>query len=95
MASNCNSTLVDTLQANVGRIVTVFTDTSSTCGFTGLCAAVDSTSVKLITQTTRAPLNPLASTTSNSGCQRNVQSDLGTAVLIPVSKITSLVYNEI
>ena len=109
---NCNhnqdddndNSAVESLRLNIGRVVTVFTQSGglSGSGFTGLLASANRDFIKLITNLPSAPPNPFGvrgvrgvDFFNNDFDSRRRCSMFGTVVVIPVNKIVSYVFNEI
>jgi len=90
--------LFESLVGNVGRVVTVFTQSGGAtgCGFTGLLVSVNCEFLKLITKFPTAPTHPFGMNIghNNLNCNRG-REELGTAIIIPLSKIVSVVFNEV
>lgn len=98
----------DTLIGNTGKIITVFTESGgcSGRGFTGLLVEANCRFIKLITNLPSAPRHPFGRRHGNldnfgggsgfcgCGCEREC-SRFGTAIIIPIRKIVSFVFNEI
>ena len=100
----CDEDMMGTLNSNIGRIVTIFTQSggASGCGFTGILVKSDCDCVKLITTPPRAPIHPFGVNSYNSrnlygnmGMSRSSCNPFGTVAIIPTSKIVSYVCNEI
>ena len=92
--------LVDSLADNIGRVVTIFTQSGgcSGRGFTGLLVSVNSDTCKLVTSLPTAPRSPFGISDFRDADDRrrcHCGSRLGTAVVIPINKIVSFVFNDI
>lgn len=103
--------LFDSLCRYIGQTVTVFTTSGglSGSGFTGVLAAVNDCSIKLITDIGAAPNCPLGSNCSgfsgglfgfgnsnNNSCSNNCNNNwLGSVTEIPICKIVSFTHNAI
>ena len=96
--------LVNSLCRYVGQTVTICTNSggASGCGFTGVLAAVNNDTVKLITNIGAAPSCPFGS--NCTGCDRtncgnwnNFGSDnwLGSVTEIPICQIASFTHNAL
>lgn len=87
------------LCANIGNVVTVFT-ASGGCsgnGFTGVLAAANSNTCRLITSLPSAPSNPFGLQSASGGrCPNSCggQNRLGTTCVIPLSQICAVVSNK-
>lgn len=92
-----DDSIVESLRDNIGRTITVFTQSGgcSGMGFTGLLVAVNCRFIKLITQLPSAPRHPFGKNNDSRrrSCDRD-RSRFGTAIIIPISKIVSFVFNE-
>lgn len=109
--SSCNHTsndddddldeLVESLEDNLGRVITVFT-TSGGCsgrGFTGLLVKVDETQIKLVTSLPSAPRHPFCFNEfdpDNFSRRRDrcCCSRFGTSIIIPINRIASFAFND-
>lgn len=99
--------LLNSLCRYIGQTVTIFTNSggASGCGFTGVLAAVNNDTVKLITNIGAAPSCPLGS--NCSGCENNNCGNwgfgcgncnhnwLGSVTEIPICQIASFTHNAI
>lgn len=104
-----NNSAVESLRLNTGRVVTIFTQSGglSGSGFTGLLVSANRDFIKLISNLPAAPRFPFRVERRKGCCGRDrddfVGNDFdrrgcnmfGTAVVIPVNKIVSFVFNEI
>lgn len=95
-----NDELVDSLTNNIGRVVTICTQSGgcSGRGFTGLLVNVGSDTCKLVTSLPTAPRSPFgvsdfSSAGGRPGC--SCGSRMGTAVVIPIRKIVGCVFNDV
>ncbi len=98
--------LIDSLNENTGRVITVFTKSGgcSGRGFTGLLVKVDCRFIKLVTELPSAPRHPFGKRFDREGsfgfgfdgggccCDR---SRFGTAIIIPIRDIVAFVFNEV
>jgi hypothetical protein len=97
----------ETLLGNTGKIITVFTQSGgcSGSGFSGLLVEANCRFIKLITRLPSAPRHPFGNNRGinsdfggfggfGGGCERDC-SRFGTAIIIPINKIVSFVFNEI
>ena len=108
---NDDNSAVESLRLNTGRVVTIFTQSGglSGRGFTGLLVSANRDFIKLISNLPAAPRFPFRSE-RRRGCFGRDRDDFvgndfdidrrgcnmfGTAVVIPVNKIVSFVFNEI
>lgn len=85
--------LFEELRENKGRFVTVFTQSGgcSGRGFTGLLVEVNRRFIRLVTSFPCAPRHPFGrNIDSRSDC---CSGRLGTAIIIPLNKIVSFVFN--
>ncbi len=92
--------IADQLEDNIGRVITVFTESGgcSGRGFTGLLVKVkDNDFIKLITSLPSAPRHPFGrrfdfdfDRDDRCHCERQ-----GTLVVIPIRQIVSFVFNQI
>ncbi len=89
----------DDLRSNIGRVITVFTQSGgcSGMGFTGLLVKVEHGFIKLITSLPSAPRHPFG---FQGGHNFNNWDDchnsrFGTVIVIPIRKIVSYVFNEV
>jgi hypothetical protein len=85
--------LLDTLEDNVGRVVTIFTVNGCCKGFTGLLISADSDTVKLVTELPSRFSSVLGTTSINSGCLRN--NLLTTSVVIPTNRIVAVCFSDL
>lgn len=91
------------LLKNTGKVVIIFTETGGCAGkgFTGLVSTVCDGIVKLITSIPSAPPSPFRGSDKCcdvgefSLCCNHKCSKFGSAVLIPICKITSVVVAEV
>lgn len=100
-----NNYLLDSICRHIGETVTIFTTSGglSGNGFTGVLAAVNECSVKLITDFGAAPSCPVGSNCSgfcnrgngNCGCKFGGSNILGSVTEIPLEKIVSFTHNAI
>ncbi|HEX3039610.1 MAG TPA: hypothetical protein VHP54_04900 [Caproiciproducens sp.] len=97
---NCD--LVRVLAANLGRMVTIFTESGGCtgCGFTGLLVRVDNETVKLTTELPCAPSNPFGPFNHccdhHNGRRNHCRgNEFGTSCVIPIDQIVSVCFNEI
>lgn len=97
-----NNTLLDSLCRHIGETVTIFTSSGglSGSGFTGVLAAVNENSVKLITNFGAAPCCPIGSSCGCGGNRGNRGNNgygynIGSVTVIPVDKIVSFTHNAI
>ncbi|WP_312693078.1 hypothetical protein [Caproiciproducens sp.] len=99
MSNNNHDDIFDVFQANIGRVVTVFTKSggASGCGFTGLLVKVDCDFIKLVTELPCAPSHPFGLGFGNRSTGRNhcCGNEFGTTVVIPIDAIVSFVFNEL
>ena len=95
---------VGSFEDNIGRIVTIFTESggASGSGFTGLLVHADCRFIKLITCLPSAPpcpfgMNEFSRRRRGRGfddcCCRDAR--FGTAIVIPVDQIVAFVFNEV
>lgn len=99
---DCDEELAEKLERNIGRIVTIFTESGgcSGNGFSGLLVKVTDCIVKLITELPCKPSSPFGVGVHCGGsdvgnkCGR-CRDAFGTAVIIPIEKIVAVVENEI
>lgn len=99
--SSCS--LIESLQKYIGQTVTIFTTSGGKSGegFTGVLAAVNECTVKLITDLGAAPSCPLGSNCSRNGWQygrgNNCGCDnrVGSVTEIPICKIASFTHNAV
>jgi hypothetical protein len=90
---------------NVGRMVTIFTQSGgcSGSGFTGLLVYANHDFIKLITSLPAAPPDPFGMGENiNVCCRRDHDRDrrrccreFGTVIIIPIKKIVAFVFNEV
>lgn len=100
-----NDSIRKTLIENIGRVVIVFTTTGGCAGegFTGLVTTVCDGTVKLVTTLPSAPISPFAghskcccgSTKEFNLCRKCPCSHFGSALIIPLCHITSVVVAEV
>ncbi|MBQ6554435.1 MAG: hypothetical protein IJR45_01820 [Firmicutes bacterium] len=97
-----NNGLLESLCRHIGETVTIFTASGgmSGSGFTGVLAAVDGCSVKLICSFGAAPTCPLGSACNNFGSRGNrgnysCGNVLGSVTVIPIDKIVSFTHNAL
>ncbi len=85
------------LNNNVGRIVTVFTNSGgcSGNGFTGLLVDANRHFIKLVTSLPTAPRNPFGLSPANFFNDRSCGRRLGTACIIPINQIVCFSFNEV
>ena len=88
----------DELNNNIGKVITVFTNSGgcSGRGFTGLLVQVERGFIKLITTLPSAPRNPFGIqsggwTGDNDDCGRR----FGTVIIIPIRQIVCFIFNEV
>ena len=96
---------VGSFENNIGRIITVFTESGgeSGRGFTGLLVHTDCRFIKLITALPSAPPCPFGNEFTRRGrrgfrfdedcCCREAR--FGTVIVIPVDQIVAFVFNEV
>lgn len=97
--NNNDNVLADTfndLANNVGRVVTVFTQSGgcSGRGFTGLLVDANRNFIKLVTSLPSAPRHPFGLEPA-SLFDGNCTGRLGTACVIPINKIVCFTFNQI
>ena len=91
----------DILRENTGKVVRVFVESGGCAGegFTGLVAAVHGGILKLITTLPSAPPSPFTCrgccNNEHSLCRRLPFTHFGSAVVIPICKITSVAVAEV
>ena len=99
---------VGSFEGNIGRIVTIFTESGglSGSGFTGLLVHADCRFIKLITCLPSAPPIPFG-VNDFAGRRRGGRGDrefcecrcheshFGTVIVIPVDQIVAFVFNEL
>lgn len=95
-----NSGLLDSLCRHIGETVTIFTASGglSGSGFTGVLAAVNECSIKMICSFGAAPSCPLGSSCNgfgNRGSRCGCGNILGSVTVIPVDKIVSFTHNAL
>jgi hypothetical protein len=94
--------IVENLRDNIGRVITVFTQSGgcSGRGFTGLLVKVDCHFIKLTTSLPSAPRHPFGRNFDiddfefGSSRRSFERSRFGTSIVIPIRKIVSFVFNE-
>jgi hypothetical protein len=100
---------VGSFENNIGRIITVFTESggASGSGFTGLLVHSDCNFIKLITCLPSAPPCPFGNNDFSrrrrgfrfdrelGNCCCNTEARFGTVIVIPVDQIVAFVFNEI
>lgn len=96
--NNSNNNLINTLISNVGRVVTVFTQSggASGCGFTGLLVQVNCDCIKLVTELPCAPSQPFGLNINNQNFRKNkcCGNEFGTTCVVPINSIASFVCNQ-
>lgn len=100
--SEINGIDLNSLNNNIGRVITVFTSSGgcSGRGFTGLLVNVNCNFLKLISSLPTAPPNPFGHQFDIDGDFSNGNScreraKFGTAVVIPLRQIVAICFNEI
>jgi hypothetical protein len=99
-SDNEDNDIIDSLRDNIGRVITIFTQSGgcSGRGFTGLLVNVDCHTIRLVTALPSAPRNPFGISqfndfgfNSRGRCHR---TRFGTSIIIPINKIVSFVFND-
>lgn len=94
----------DSLRDNIGKIITVFTESGgcSGRGFTGLLVEANCRFIKLITSFASAPRHPFGRRRIDfddfgfgGGCGERECSRFGTAIIIPIRQVVAFVFNEV
>lgn len=96
----CDEAVEKALLKNTGKVVIVFTKTGGCAGegFSGLVSTVCDGAVKLITSIPSAPTSPLTGRCCGNEfnlCRNRCCSHFGSAVIIPLCQITSVVIAEV
>lgn len=103
-----NNNIEDELSKNIGRVITVFTNSGgcSGNGFTGLLAEVNRQTIRLVSAFSSAPRHPFSGDFDDCDrdrrrdCDRDRDRDcdrnrFGTVIVIPIRSIVAFVFNEV